>query len=53
VNLPSLEQLQAITSHPVAVYLGEGADLHLATTSFQVAVERDTVSPEPPLFLTE
>ena len=29
-------QLEAITSCPIANYLGEEADLHLATTSFQV-----------------
>jgi len=38
-NTPStsaLEQLEAASSHPIASYLEEETDTHLATTSFQV-----------------
>ncbi|KAK4816506.1 hypothetical protein QYF61_017467 [Mycteria americana] len=45
---PPLAQLEAISSHPVTCYLGEETDPHLSTTSFQVAVESDKVSPQPP-----
>ncbi|KAK4832039.1 hypothetical protein QYF61_020554 [Mycteria americana] len=45
---PSLAQLEAISSCPMACYLGEETDTHLATTSFQVVVESDKVSPQPP-----
>ena len=44
---PPLAQLQAISSCPVACYLGEKTNTHLATT-FQVAVESHEVSPQPP-----
>jgi len=43
-----LVQFEAITSHPIASYLEEEADPHLATTSFQVVVESNNVSPVPP-----
>ncbi|KAK4827828.1 hypothetical protein QYF61_021912 [Mycteria americana] len=43
-----LVQLEVISSCPVASYLGEETDPHLATTSFQVVVESDKVSPQPP-----
>ncbi|KAK4815671.1 hypothetical protein QYF61_005417 [Mycteria americana] len=43
-----LVQLEAISSHPMACYLGKETDSHLSTTSFQVAVESDKVSPQPP-----
>ncbi|KAK4826227.1 hypothetical protein QYF61_006268 [Mycteria americana] len=33
---PPLVQLEAISSHPIACYLGEETDPHLATTSFQL-----------------
>ena len=46
---PPLVQLEAIFSRPVTCYLGEETDTHLTTTSFQVVVESDKVSPEPPL----
>jgi len=36
---PPLMQLEAISSHPIAGYLGEGTNTHLTTTSFQVVVE--------------
>uniref|UniRef100_A0A8C9LFA0 Receptor ligand binding region domain-containing protein n=1 Tax=Pavo cristatus TaxID=9049 RepID=A0A8C9LFA0_PAVCR len=39
----------AISSSPVACYMGEEADPHLTTTSFEVVVESDKVSSEPPL----
>ncbi|KAK4817034.1 hypothetical protein QYF61_026040 [Mycteria americana] len=45
---PPLAQLEAISSCPMACYLGEETDPHLSTTSFQVVVESDKVSPQPP-----
>ncbi|TRZ18534.1 hypothetical protein HGM15179_008589 [Zosterops borbonicus] len=45
---PLLKQLQAIISCPITCYLGEQSDPHLATTSFQVAVESNNVTPELP-----
>ncbi|KAK4827926.1 hypothetical protein QYF61_022374 [Mycteria americana] len=45
---PLLAQLEAISSFPITCYLGEETDPHLATTSFQAAVESDEVSPQPP-----
>ena len=47
-----LAQLEAIPSSPITSYMGEEskeANAHLATTSFQVAVESYKVSPEHPL----
>jgi len=38
---PPLMQLQAISSHPIASYLGEQTNTHLNTTTFQVVVEKD------------
>ncbi|KAK4825244.1 hypothetical protein QYF61_025643 [Mycteria americana] len=46
---PPLVQLEAISSRPMACYLGEETDIPLATTSFQVVAESDKVSPQPPL----
>ncbi|KAK4820755.1 hypothetical protein QYF61_006095 [Mycteria americana] len=45
---PPLAQLEAISSHPITCYLGEETDPHLSTTSFQVVVESNKVSPQPP-----
>ncbi|KAK4826164.1 LOW QUALITY PROTEIN: hypothetical protein QYF61_005737 [Mycteria americana] len=45
---PPLVQLEAISSCPIACYLGEETDPHLSTTSFQVVVESNKVPPEPP-----
>ncbi|KAK4817624.1 LOW QUALITY PROTEIN: hypothetical protein QYF61_021527, partial [Mycteria americana] len=45
---PLLTQLEAISSRPVTSYLGEETNTHLTTTSFQVVVESDKVSPQPP-----
>ncbi|KAK4807052.1 hypothetical protein QYF61_018393 [Mycteria americana] len=45
---PPLAQLEAISSCPITCYLGEETDPHLTTTSFQVVVESDEVSPQPP-----
>ncbi|KAK4829782.1 LOW QUALITY PROTEIN: hypothetical protein QYF61_006581 [Mycteria americana] len=45
---PPLVQLEAISSCPMACYLGEETDPHLTTTSFQVVVKSDKVSPQPP-----
>ena len=36
---PPLAQLEAISSRPIAGYLGEETNTHLTTTSFQVDVE--------------
>ena len=44
---PLLVQLEAIPFSPVTSYRGEEADPHLTTSSFQVVVESDKVSPEP------
>ncbi|KAK4832223.1 hypothetical protein QYF61_021070 [Mycteria americana] len=46
---PPLAQREAISSCPITCYLGEETDPHLSTTSFQVAVESEKVSPQPPL----
>ncbi|KAK4815422.1 hypothetical protein QYF61_001410 [Mycteria americana] len=45
---PPLAQLEAISSCPITCYLGEETDPHLSTPSFQVAVESNKVSPQPP-----
>ncbi|KAK4823617.1 hypothetical protein QYF61_004220 [Mycteria americana] len=45
---PPLAQLEAISSCPITCYLGEETKTHLCTTSFQVVVESDKVSPQPP-----
>ncbi|KAK4826053.1 hypothetical protein QYF61_004168 [Mycteria americana] len=45
---PPLVQLKAISSFPMACYLQEETNTHLSTTSFQVVVESDKVSPQPP-----
>ncbi|KAK4810751.1 LOW QUALITY PROTEIN: hypothetical protein QYF61_007725 [Mycteria americana] len=45
---PPLAQLKAVSSCPITCYLGEETDPHLSTTSFQVVVESDKVSPQPP-----
>ncbi|KAK4818842.1 LOW QUALITY PROTEIN: hypothetical protein QYF61_020061 [Mycteria americana] len=45
---PPLAQLEAISSCPITCYLGEETDPHLSTTSFQVVVESNKVSPQPP-----
>ncbi|KAK4823326.1 hypothetical protein QYF61_000928 [Mycteria americana] len=46
---PPLVQLKAISSCPMACYLGEETDPHLSTTSFQAVVESNKVSPQTPL----
>ena len=46
---PPLVQLEAVSSHPIDCYLGEETNTHLTATSFQVVVEGDEVSPQPPL----
>ncbi|KAK4832178.1 hypothetical protein QYF61_020958 [Mycteria americana] len=45
---PPLAQLEVVSSCPMACYLGEETDPHLATTSFQGVVESNKVSPQPP-----
>lgn len=42
-------QAEVISSFPVIGYLGEEANIHLPTTSCQVAVDSNKLSPEPPL----
>jgi len=37
-------QLEAMSSHPIASYLGEETNIHFTTASFQVVVESDKVS---------
>ena len=49
----SLVQLVAIPCHPIGSYTGEEANPHLTTASFQLAVESDYVSPEPPFLQTK
>jgi len=41
-------QLEAIASHPIASHLGEETNACLTTASFQVVVESNKVSPQPP-----
>ncbi|KAK4811096.1 hypothetical protein QYF61_016382 [Mycteria americana] len=50
---PPLAQLEAISSHPITCDLGEETDPHLSTTSFQIVVESDKVSPQPPFLQAE
>jgi len=50
---PPLAQLEAIPSCPVASYMGEEANPHLTTTSFQGIVESSKFSSEPPLLQTK
>jgi len=50
---PPLTQLEAISSRPVASYLGEETNTCLITTSFQVVVESNKVPPQPPLLQTK
>jgi len=42
-------QLEAVSSRPIASFLGEETNTCLTTTSFQVAVEGNKVSPQPSL----
>jgi len=37
-----------MSSRPIVGYLGEEANPYLTTTSFQVVVERDEFTPQPP-----
>ena len=46
-------QLEAIPSSPITSYTREEADPQLTTTSLQVVIESNKVSPEPPLLQTE
>ena len=50
---PPLVQLEAISPCSVVCYLGQETSTYLATTSFQVAVEGDKVSPELPFLQTK
>jgi len=47
---PPLMQLEAIASRPIASYLGEETNTCLTTTSFQIVVESNKVSPLSLLF---
>ena len=49
----SLAQLEAIPSSPITIHMREEADAQLTTTSLQVVIESNMVSPEPPLLQTE
>jgi len=51
-NIQSI-QLEAISSHPIAGYLGEETNTCLTTTSFQLDVESNKVPPQPPLLQTK
>ena len=46
---PPLAKLEAVSSCPIASYSGEETDSHLTATSFQVVVESNKISSEPPL----
>ena len=50
---PPLVQLEAISPCPITCCLGEAMDTHLATISFQVVVESNKVSSEPPFLQTK
>jgi len=42
-----------ISSHPIFFYLGIKTNTHHSTTSFQVVIENDKVSPQPPILQTK
>jgi len=50
---PPLTQLEVVASCPMANYAGEETNACLTTTSFQVVVESNEVSPQPPLLQTK
>ena len=50
---PPLTQLEAIASCPITSYMGEETNTCLTINSFQVVVERDKVSSQPPLLQTK
>jgi len=50
---PPPAQPEAVSSHPIASYLGEDTNAHLTTTSFEVVVESNKVSPPPPFLEAE
>ena len=50
---PSLEQLEAISSHPITCSLEKVIEPHLAITSFQAVVESDKVPLHPPFLQTK
>ncbi|KAM9656645.1 uncharacterized protein ACIBXB_008917 isoform 1-T1 [Morphnus guianensis] len=50
---PLFLQLEAISSCPISRHLTEETSNHLTTTSFQVVVESDKVSPQPPFLQTK
>ena len=50
---PPLTQHDSIASCPVISYLGEEINTRLTTTSFQVLVESDKISLQPPLLQTK
>jgi len=50
---PPLMQLEAISSRPIASYLGDETNTCLTTTSFQAVVESNKVPPQPPLLQTK
>ena len=50
---PSLTLHEAISFHPITSYQGEETNTHLVTTSFQVVLESNEVSPQPPFLQAE
>ena len=50
---PSLAQLEAIPSSPITSHMREEANPQLTTTSLQVVIESNKVSPELPLLQAE
>ena len=48
LNLP-LAQLEAIPSSPISSYVREEANSHLTTTSLQIVIGSNKVTPNPPL----
>jgi len=50
---PPLKHLEAIASRPITGYVGEETNTSLTTTSFEVVVESDKVSLQPPLLQTK
>ena len=47
---PPLTWLEATASHPITSYLGEETNTCLTRISFQVVVESNKVSPQPPSY---
>ncbi|KAK4825522.1 LOW QUALITY PROTEIN: hypothetical protein QYF61_000035, partial [Mycteria americana] len=50
---PPLLQLEYVSSCPISCYLEEDTNTHLTTTFFQVVLESNKVSPQPPFLQAE